>query len=288
MKKHFIAILIITLILAIAGTSVYFIVKHSKPTPLYKANSSFILDEDTTSLTSKITQAQTLYAKEVSGDTRLLVLHNAINKLDTFELDLNSYLVLNTVKAKSTKKLSKMYSNLNSSRNTLIKNYDEYITRMSGNLNADGNAIQKLYNDIFNKTVAYLYDYNTCFIQTSNFVFSKVYKAGTIKTELYTLYSLSVNNLLNNIKNNQFENTSLITRLNNGINLNNNNIVIVASVNGGEYSTQALNFKKYFNSSNLTVLVENFNTYYNASINVDTETSSEKLAVYYAKQILGL
>ena len=117
-----------------------------------------------------------------------------------------------------------------------------------------------------------------------------MYKVDTIKEELYTLYSLGVNNLLNSISNNRFasENVTLITRLNNGIKLSNGNISIKSSVDGGEFSIDAIKFKTHFNNSNLNTLITNFNTYYSESINISTETSNEKLAVYYAKKILEM
>jgi hypothetical protein len=99
---------------------------------------------------------------------------------------------------------------------------------------------------------------------------------------------LGVNNLLNNISNNNFKNTTLITKLNNGIILSNGNIDIKDSVMGGEFSIMAFKFKSHFNKSNLSTLVENFATLYNININPDNEVSNEKLAIYYAKQILEI
>lgn len=285
MKKHLIAILIIFLVLCLTGGIVFIIVKNNKITPLYKASCDFILSEDTELLSTKINQSQELYNVIISGDSRLTTLNSIISKIDSFEKDLNSYLILSNAKPKTTKSLSKSYSSLNKYRKQLLTDYDEYITRMSGNINADGPMVQNLYNDVFNKTVQYIYKYNTCFNATYTFVFNKVYTARTIKNEAYLLYTLGVNDLLNNISNNNFSSTTLITRLNNGLNLTNGNIEIRNSVIGGEFGSNALNFKKYFNSCNHTNLIENFNTYYSTSINPNIETSYEKLAVYYAKQI---
>ena len=288
MKKHIIRILIIVLILALLGTGAWIFVRRNKVKSLYQANCDFVVNEDSSTLISKMTYAQNLYSAILSSESRLTTLQTIIIKMDEFEKDLNSYLVLSTAKAYKTKKLSKSYSSLIKSRKTLINNYDEYITRMSGDINADGPAIQILYNNLFNKTVDYLYSYNNCFQQTSNYVFSKVYKADSIKSELYTMYSLGVTNLLNNISNNKFSSTTLITKLNNGITLFNGNIKLVDAIKGGEFSVEALNFKKYFNNSDLSILINNFNTYYNSTINLDTETSNEKLAIYYAKLILEI
>lgn len=288
MKKHIIRILIIVLILALLGTGAWIFVRRNKVKSLYQASCDFVINEDSSTLISKMTNAQNLYNSILSSESRLTTLKTIIIKMDEFEKDLNSYLVLSTAKAHKTKRLSKSYSSLIKSRKTLINNYDEYITRMSGDINADGPAIQILYNNLFNKTVGYLYSYNNCFQQTSNYVFSKVYKADSIKSELYTMYSLGVTNLLNNISNNKFSSTTLITKLNNGITLFNGNIKLVDAIKGGEFSVEALNFKKYFNNSDLSILINNFNTYYNSTINLDTETSNEKLAIYYAKLILEI
>ena len=288
MKKHLIVVLIIILIAALTGTGIWLFVRYNNVKPLYKANCEFVFSEDTTSLTNKITQAQTLYNQVIASETRLVTLNEIISKINNFERDLNSYLVLLNSKSKTTKKLSKSYTNLTKTRSILITDYDEYITRMSGDINADGPAIQNLYNDIFNKTVDYLYDYISCFSSTSNYVFSKVYTVDTIKAELYSLYSLGVNELLNNISNNQFAYTIIISRLNNVISLTNGNMTIKSSIIGGEFSQEAFKFKQHFNNSDLSVLIDNFNIYYGLSINVNLETSNEKLAVYYAKKILEI
>lgn len=289
MKKHIIIIISIILILSLAGVGVWFVVKKNNSKPLYSVSCEFIQSSDTQTLISKIGDAEDLYQnKAVSTEDRLTTLQQTISKLDNFETDLTSYLLLSNAKASSTNKLSKSYKDLASVRSALIKDYNEYITRMSGNTNISGTALKDLYNELFNKTVNYVYKYNTCFIATSNYVFTKVYKVDCIKTELYTLYSAGVSNLLNNISNSQFANTSLITKLNNGIKLVDGNIFIKENIQGGEFGTEALNFKKYFNNSNLDTLINNFETYYNMSINASSETNSEKLTVYYAKLILEI
>ena len=287
MRKHIVSFIIVVLILGIIGAGAWTIAKRTNTKTLYQANCEFVISENSTNLATKINQAQTLY-NTIFSENRLALLQNVITKIDGFEKDLNSYLVLTTSKLKENKSLSKSYTNLTKKRNSLITDYDEYITRMSGDLNADGNAIQKLYNDIFNKTVEYLYKYNSCFKSTTNYVFKNIYKAESIKPELYSLYSLGVDNLLNNISNNKFGDTSLISRLNNGINLTNGNLYIVSTIDGGEFSLEALKFQEHFNKSNLTTLVDNFNTYYATTMNPNVETAHEKLAVYYAKLILEI
>ena len=230
-----------------------------------------------------------MYKEKVSsGETRLTTLKTVICQIDSFEADLNSYLLLSNIKASSTNKLSKNYKNLSSNRKILIDGYNEYITRMKGNINVDGSALQDIYNDIFDQTVQYLTKYNSCFKATTNFVFNKAYKPDSIKYELYSLYSAGVKNLLDNINNNTFHNTTTISRLNNGIKLVNNNLYITPTIAGGEFSAEALKFKKHFNNSNIPLLIENFETYYSSSININTETSNEKLAIYYAKLIINL
>lgn len=285
MKKHLVRILILILILGIIGVGIFFIVKRSKSTPLYEASCNFILSEDTEILTTKITLAQELYDDNISGETRLITLQNIITKIDSFESDLNSYLVFCKAKPIKTYKLSKTYSDLISLRKYLIVDYNEYITRMSGNTNADGNMLEKLYNELFDHTLKYVQKYNSCFKSTTNYVFTKTYKVDTLKHEIYNLYALGVENLISGVSNNRFSSTTLITRLNNGLNLSSNILTLPESVEGGEFSPEALAFKKYFNASNKANLIENFNVYYASTINPTTETSNEKLAVYYAKQL---
>ena len=289
MKKHIIIITSIILILSIVGVGIWFVVKKNNSKPLYSVSCEFVESSDANLLQSDISIAENLYRnKVISTETRLTTLQQVIAKLDSFEADLSSYLLLSKAKPSSTNKLSKSYKDLESVRSVLIKDYSEYITRMSGNTNISGPALKELYNDIFNKTVNYVYKYNSCFIQTSNYVFTKVYKVDTIKTELYLMYSASVTNLLNNISNNQFASTATIDKLNTGLTLSNGNLHIRENIQGGEFSLEALNFKKYFNSCNTGSLISNFETYYNMLINPNTETSSEKLTVYYAKLILEI
>lgn len=289
MKKHIIAISILIIVLALTGVGIWLVVRHNNSKPLYKVTYEFISSEDTYTLSNNILKAENLYqSKVLSSETRLTTLHTIITKIDAFEEDLNSYLLLSSSTSSTTRKLNKNYKSLTKKRSYLITNYNEYITRMSGNINISGTALNDLYDDIFNKTVEYIYKYNSCFKSTSSYVFNKVYKVDNIKNELYLLYSLGVNNLLNNISNNQFTNTNLIARLNNGIKLVNGSIYIVESIKGGEFSPEALKFKHHFANSNLDTLIQDFETYYNSSININNETSSEKLAVYYAKIILEI
>lgn len=290
MKKHIIIISVIILTLSLAGLGIWLGIRNKNVKPLYQASCEFVFNEDAETLTDKITEAQTLYTTVSSSDKRLTTLQTIILKIDSFEQDLNAHLSLSTDKPKNTKTLSKAYSNLLNSRTRLIKDYNEYITRMSGNTQADGPMMQKLYNELFNKTASYLRTYNNCFLNTSNYVFGKVYTANSIKAPLYSLYSHGVNNLLDNVINNQFSSLTLINKLNTSIRLENQNIYLKSSVKGGEFSFEALNFRKYFNSCNISNLIQNFEVYYSqvASIAPATETSSEKLTVYYAKQILEI
>ncbi|MBQ3502711.1 MAG: hypothetical protein IJA72_03500 [Clostridia bacterium] len=288
MKKHIIAILVITLILSLAGVGIYFVVKNNKKQSLYNANSSFVHSEKTEKLIANISKAESLYQSKVaSGETRLTTLHNVIIKLDSFEKDLNSYLILASSNTSTSNKLAKKYQTLTSERDILIDNYNEYITRMEGNINIDGNSTATLYNEIFDKTVQYVYNYNACFESSFKYIFEKIYKAETIKSEFYSLYTTSVIDLLNNISNHQFSNISLITLLNDRLNLDsNNNVILKSSIDGGEYSSEALKFKKHFRLSNINTLIETFKTTNPSTINPALETSNEKLAVYYALQIL--
>ena len=291
MKKHILGILILILVLSIIGVGIWFFIKKNNLKTLYKVRCEFVLNNDEEILLSNITQAESLYqSKVLPTENRLTVLHTVISKIDSFEKDLTSYLMLSNDTNSTTNKLTKTYKDLSSSRKALIDDYNEYIVRMQGNTNIDGNSIQNLYNEIFTKTNDFVYKYNDCFNATFSYTFNKVYKVSTIKSQLYSLYSATVNNLLNNISNYSFRSTALINRLNGGIYLDNNNLHIKESVEGGEFSLPSQNFKKHFNSCNLESLVTNFETYYSTvySINPSTETSNEKLAVYYAKQILEI
>lgn len=290
MKKHLVIVAIITLVLMLAGVGLWIFKRNNNATPLYQASCEFAINQDAVKLLTNMETAQDLHilAQPHSGDTRLTTLSSIIGKLDLLNSDLNSYLTLSNAKPNKTKNLSKQYLNLTKTRSTLLKVYDEYIVRMNGDHNVDGPIVQSLHNDLVNKTINYINNYNTCFISATQYVFSKVYTIDTIKTEVYTLYSAGVSKLLNSNSNNQFTATTLIDKLNNGIQLVNGNIKIKTSVLGGEYSDIAFRFKTFFNRSNLNDLINNFVTYCSTSINENTETSNEKLAVYYAKKLLEI
>jgi len=289
MKKHIIGIIIFTLVLVLATAGILFYVNNKNKKPLYKITCEFVTSKDTDILISSMAEAEELYQEKVfSAENRLTILQTVVAKIDSFESDLNSYLILSKLKASETNKLNKMYKSLSGDRSLLIKNYNEYITRMKGNINIDGNSLQKLYDDIFEKTTSYLRTYNSCFKSTYKHVFSKVYKADTIKIELYSLYHAGVKDLLSNISNNKFGNVEIIGSLNRGIKLNGNSLHIISTEVGGEFGINALKFKKHFNKCDLNLLIENFETYYNGLINPETEKSNEKLALYYAKQILEI
>ncbi len=288
MTKRIITILVITLALSLVGATAFLIVKNTKKVPLHQAHLDFAYSKDCVKLTDCMTEAETLYQTKVaSGETRLTTLQNVIMELDSFEKDLNTYLTLSSTKNSTTNKLSNKYQSLTRERNHLISNYNEYIVRMKGNINIEGNATKTLYNQIFDQTVDYVYKYNDCFKANYTYIFSKVYKPETIKRELYSLYSAGVSDLMDNISNHQFENINLIEYLNNKINLNTSgNVIINSSIDGGEFSVDALNFKKYYNLSNTEILINTFKTTTPSSINPETETSSEKLAIYYINQLL--
>ncbi len=286
MKKHFKVIIIVISILAVCGVGLWFVLSRTKVEPLAQAVNSFIEHEETEDLHERLTTSQSLYSEHYN-DTRMNSLKEVLLKLDTFEQDLNSYLVVCNAKPKTTKNLTKSYNNLASARTNLIKDCDEYIVRMRGNTLAEGQTVKSLYNSLFNKVANYISQYNACFLDTSNFVFTSVAPSNNIKLQMYSLYSHGVKNLVGNISNSQFKELTTINRLNSSISLDGyNNIKLKSGILGGEFSSLALNFKKHFNNADKNDLISNFNTYYSLTINSDTETSNEKLAVYYFRQIV--
>ena len=93
-----------------------------------------------------------------------------------------------------------------------------------------------------------------------------------------------------NISNSSFTYNALTTidRLNSGIELENGTLKIKTSVDGGEFSSDARNFKQYFTECDKSNFISNFEDYYNSYVNPTVETSKEKLAMYYAKRILEI
>ena len=289
MKKHIMAIIIVLCVISLVGVGIWFFVRKNKAQPLYETCIDFAYSSNTKTLLDNITEAQNLYSqKSHSGDTRLTTLGDIVLKLDIFQKDLSSYLILSNAKPSTTNKLSKSYKSLSGTRNVLLTNLDEYITRMSGNTNISGSAINDLYNDILEDTTSYIYRYTNCIKSLNIHVFNKVYKSDNIKYEIYSLYIESVNNLLNNVSNHQFSSTSLITitRFNSNIQIVDGVVKLRETSLGGEFSNNALMFKSNFNKSNVSELVKNFETYYTVTINPTIETNAEKLTVHYLKLIM--
>lgn len=289
MKKHIIAIIIIICILSLVGVGIWLVVRNNNSKDLYEVSTQFIFSEDTDALSQDILKAQTLYTTKVSSsETRLNTLHKTITEINAFEKDLIAYLALIDNNNSKAREINKAYKSLEGTRTLLLDSYDQYITRMEGNIHADGTAVYDIYDDIFNKTVNYLKEYNSCFKQTANYVFDHLDNNGNLKSQIYTLYFSNVENLIKGISDYQFASTYAIDTLNDLISLDNYNIKINTKLEGGEFSTEAIKFKQYFNASNLTTLVNNFETLHkeSATINPETETSNEKLAIYYLTQIL--
>ena len=287
MKKHLKVILIVISIIAVCGVGLWFALSRTKTETLPNTVSAFVEHDNTADLHTRLTTSQSLYSKHYSTDIRLNTLKDILAKLDEFEQDLNTYLIMCNAKAKETKTLTKSYNNLSSIRTNLIKDCDEFIVRLKGNTSAEGQTVKSLYNNLFNKVANYLQEYNNCFLNTSNYIFNSVTSNSNIKLQLYSLYSYGVSNTLNNISNSQFKDLTIIKKLNTSIKLDeHNNLILKSSVAGGEFSVLALNFKKFYDNCDKNALIDNFNTYYSLNISPDTETSNEKLAVYYVKQIL--
>lgn len=286
MRKHIIGVLIAILVIILAGVLVWFFVFKNANSGLYSSTSSYIHNDNTTTLQTYLAQSNQLYTTNSRGETtenRLLMLAEVIDKMNIFEKDLNAYLV---VDAKKTSKISKSYKILEGSRELLLEDLDKYIIRMSGNTAVDGTSVKDLYNDMVVKTANFIGEYNECFIKTVNYVFDKVYTSGNIKKELYTLYSYGVNNLISTMENYKFPNANMIKLLNDCIKLENNSIKF--TVDGGEFHANALNFKTYFYQSNLSNIVENFITYYYSTADITDSLSNEQLTAYYFKLVWGV
>ena len=291
MKKHLKVILIILLILSIGGAIAWLFLSRTKYEPLPSTVSAFIESDDTKYLHSQLEISQQLYNEHYGTDYRLRKLKNILSKLDEFEQDLNTYLVTCDAKPKTTKDLTQSYKNLSSTRTKLLKECDAYIIRMEGNTSAEGQTIKALYNSLFDVVADYILQYSDCFRNTSNYIFSSVTNNSGIKAEIYSLYSYGVRQTLTNVVNSQFKDLTTIDYLNNTIKLdasngNKHNIAIPTTLDGGEFNILALNFKKYYNNSNKNELMSNFNTYRLLDINPSTETSNEKLTIYYFKQMM--
>ena len=289
MKKHLKVILIVISILAVCGVGLWFVLSRTKIETLPNTVNSFIGSQETSDLQARLKTSQSLYSKHASSDVRLTDLENILIKIDEFEQDLNTYLIMCTAKAKETKDLTNSYNNLSTSRTKLIKDCDEFIVRLRGNTEAESQTgqttVKTLYNTLLDKVANYLQEYNKCFLNTSNYVFNSVTSNNNIKFQLYSLYSHGVSGFLNNMETESYLLT--IKKLNNSIRLDNhNNLVLKESIDGGEFNIQALNFKTHYNNSNKESLIDNFTDYLKLNINPATETSNEKLAIYYAKKIL--
>lgn len=289
MKKHIVGVIIALVVIILSGVLLWMFVFKKNDSDLYSACSNYIHSEDTSKLQTSLQKANSLYTLNSKGDSsekRLLKLGNIIEKINIFQLDITSYLTLDS---KKTSKISKSYKSLEGSREYLLEELDTYITRMSGNTLASSSSVANLYNDIVKTTTDFVQEYNKCFNSSATYVFEKVYTTSNIKNELYSLYSACVDNLISTSANYQFPNMPVLDKLNSKIILENNCIKFASSISGGEFSEQALKFKHYFGQCSVASFANNFiDNSANSSFDPETETSTEKLTMYYLKQILEM
>lgn len=292
MKKHIIGVAIALIIIISAGALLWIFVFNKDASDLYTACSNYVYSDDSETLQTSIQKAHSLYTLNNRGDTgenRLAQFGNIIDKINTFEKDLVSYLTLDNNKSS---KISKSYKSLSGSREHLINELTIYITRMSSNTEVGNSAtIKNLYEDILLSTVDFVKQYNSCFESSVNYVFTEVYTTSNIKRELYLLYSACVSDVINTMSSKQFPNMPVVNKLNSSIKLEYSCIQFASTISGGEFSKEALKFKQYFNQGSLTNFASNFITYYNetnSGFSPKDETSNEKLAMYYLKKILEM
>lgn len=288
MKKHIIAILIIVLILAGVGIGIWLVVRKNNSQNLYQVSVDFSTSEKQSDLTNSIVTAQALYrAGTGSADGKLTALCNALIQMDQIQDDVNTYLIYSSDK-KVSSKLKKSFKSLSGERDLLLDEYDKYKTRMSGNISADGNAIHDLYNGMFSSTASYIYKYSDCLTSTINYAFSKVYTMSSMKFTMYSMYISSVRNMLNEVSDYEFSSTFTVNKIDNFISLQNDTISLDTNLVGGEFSYEALRFKHYIVNCDMDTFVANFEKNYPTHIDIETETSNEKLAMYYLKKCFGV
>lgn len=289
MKKHIIGVIIALVAIILSGVLLWLFVFKKDNSDLYDACSNYIHGNDTEQLQTSLSEANRLYItkSDTSGEKRLTQLASIVAQLDMYEQDLTAYLTFDTTKSS---KLSKSYKSLTGSREYLLEQLNTYIIRMSGNTLASDNSMTSLYESIVNDTVDFTKEYNNCFNSTISYVFSKVHTTSNIKREIYLLYSANLSNLFDTMQWTTFQTMSAMEKLNSLLTLENGNIKFTSEIIGGEFSTEAVLFKKYFGSSSLSSIASNFITYYNetgSGFDVSTETNAEKLTVYYLLKLVG-
>ena len=94
--------------------------------------------------------------------------------------------------------------------------------------------------------------------------------------------------MLNEVSDYEFSSTFTVNKIDNFISLQNDAISLDTNLVGGEFSYEALRFKHYIVNCDMDTFVANFEENYSTYIDIETETSNEKLAMYYLKKCFGV
>ena len=266
------------------GCWVYFSQPKSKS--VYEAKADFILNNDTSTLITKLNSSQNLYEGVFSQDARLTELINIIEQLNSFETDLLSLSINHKSTSNKIDKINKSYKILEQERKNLIKTCSIYITSMQGNTAVDGSWERELYNSLFNKTATYITNYCSAFEQSATYIFNTINTSCELKHQLYRVCIYSIKHSINSIVSSQIVDNFALEFIANNIQLDNGNIQINSSLVGGQFSEEALQFIQAISKCDIAQFVANLKTNYFLIINPSSETNNEKLATFYIKKIL--
>lgn len=280
MKKFLKVFIIVVLVLAtVVGTCVLFFVNRKKNNTTTSSIAEFLFAEENEKFNEKLANMDS-WVDSDGTDNRVELILTTNLMLDEMAKDLSSYHIANGTKI-TNEKIFNAFKNVQSSKNLLVKMMDEYkIKKDSTYFNRHTGA-----NDFYAQACVYLINY----AKFNNYVNVNlnINRNVDLKFSVYEIYSNVVMNTFSKTKTLSslvlVDNAQNLNKLHEIVSMDNSFIetnvnqfaIEITLFNNAYYETNKVNF-----ANNLTQNI--------SSVTTADQSSKEKLATYYFKQIFGI
>lgn len=280
MKKFLKVFIIVVLVLAtVVGTCVLFFINRKKNNTTTSSIAEFLFAEENEKFNEKLANMDS-WVDSDGTDNRVELILTTNLMLDEMAKDLSSYHIANGTKI-TNEKIFNAFKNVQSSKNLLVKMMDEYkIKKDSTYFNRHTGA-----NDFYAQACVYLINY----AKFNNYVNVNlnINRNVDLKFSVYEIYSNVVMNTFSKTKTLSslvlVDNAQNLNKLHEIVSMDNSFIetnvnqfaIEITLFNNAYYETNKVNF-----ANNLTQNI--------SSVTTADQSSKEKLATYYFKQIFGI
>lgn len=280
MKKFLKIFIIVLLVVAsIAGTCYFFFVNIKKKNNTTSSISESLFSSEKNKFDTELKNVST-WVNSDGTDSRIELIIKTNNNLDDIVEVLASYYVESDTKI-NNERIAKSFNEVVESRDLLNKMLEEYkIKKASAFFNRHLGA-----NDLYKQSSAYLVDY-AVFANYLN-ASLQVNKASDLKFSMFEIYCNIVidtfGNLNTSLDNVIVNNSSNINKINSMFKIKNSYIVTSVS----PFDKNINLFNKVYYQCNKMEFASDFAR--NISVvSSPNQTTNEKLAMYYLKQIFGV